>query len=106
MTLTKDDLQAIRDIISEENKEIRESQGALEKGQAQLQKDVDELKQSVDHVRGSVVIIENIHGKKIESIYDGFQDVQRNLIRLSPLEEKIENHDDRIWALEMVAKAN
>ena len=110
MSLTKEDLRAIGALISNRLDEkltpINERLDTVDKRLDTMQADIAELKYGVDHVRGSVVVIENEHGRKINSIYEGYMDTQRKTDRIQPLEETVEDHDARIWALEQVVKAN
>lgn len=76
-----------------------------------IQSDIQELKQGqaelredVDLVRRSVVVIENEHGKMLGAIYDGYLDHQRKIEHIEPLENKVDEHEIRIWTLEEAVK--
>ena len=78
--------------------------GSLEQGQAKLEQGQSKLEQDVAFVRQTVAKIEISHGNQIGIIYDNTKLALEKLDRLEPLEEKVENHDDRIWALEQERK--
>ena len=71
----------------------------------QINKRLDTLEEDVTSIRGSVIVIENEHGQMIQALYDAVLGNIGKLSKLEPLELKVENHEDRIFALELAAKA-
>ena len=106
MALTKEDLQAIGELMDSKLEPINQRLDTVQGDIVELKSDVVEMKKDISRINGSVAVIEVEHGKKITSIYDGYKDVIRNTARIRPLEKKVQNHSDRIFVLEQVAKAN
>lgn len=76
---------------------VEQGQSKLERGQAELKDDISGLKagqakleDDVTLVRGSVVVIENEHGKKLESLWDGHISIQETLGDHSVVLKRIE----------------
>jgi len=95
MALTKEDLQAIGDLID----------GKL----APMRADIVELRDNLDAIRNSVVIIELEQLPRIAAALEGVMiSTEKNAIqdkRISVLENTVEDHDDRIFVLEQAVKA-
>jgi len=106
MALTKEDLQAIRDLMREE---ITAETGPIKADIAELKADNVELKADQAVIRKSQLKVELEQFPKIKAALDGM-DVGKDKNfeqdrRLVILEDKVESHDDRIISLELAAKA-
>ena len=102
--------------ILTELKNVREIQSVMAQGQANLERnidtlksdvnalksDVDVLKYDVEQIHHSVTVIENVHGNKIDAFLDGMKGIQERFDRQDRLERRVEQHDERIFALEQV----
>ncbi|MCL2488085.1 MAG: hypothetical protein FWE80_05310 [Oscillospiraceae bacterium] len=69
---------------------------------APIQDDISGLKRELEHVRHSVVVIENVHGEKIDALLDGMAGIRERFDRQDKLELHVREHDERIFALEQV----
>ncbi|NLW79761.1 MAG: hypothetical protein GXY32_10180 [Ruminococcaceae bacterium] len=89
MALTKEDLQAIREMMQEENADIRA--------------DIQNLNKGMKKLNETVAKIEVSHGQKLSALYDAHVDTMRNATTIKELDAKVENHSHRIFALEQAA---
>ena len=64
------------------------------------------LKSEVESIKDSVWVIENEHGMKINALYDAHMNTAKGIRLVGSLEEKVDDHESRIWALEQAVKAN
>jgi len=65
----------------------------------------DALQAEIRRVSQSVAVIEVEHGDKLKIINEGVQTIMIDNERLEVHEDKLDDHDNRIWALEQNAKA-
>ncbi|MDR1891583.1 MAG: hemolysin XhlA family protein [Oscillospiraceae bacterium] len=69
-----------------------------------MDKRLSKVEEDVSFVRGQLVIIENVHLKKLNFISEGISGWQERNRQIDKHESKLENHGNRIWALEQVVK--
>ena len=73
---------------------LKQETAALRKDITILQEDVSGLKQESQFIKGVVVRIENVHGKKLDALFDGYSSnfdvISRYTPRLSALESKMD----------------
>ena len=93
ITGMKSEITGIKSEITEMKSDISE-----------MKSDIAELQRRTDQHHNSLVLIENDHARKLNVIYEAYADDQRNVKQIEPLKRKVDNHDDRIWALEQFAK--
>lgn len=81
----------------------------LEQGQNAMQSDISEMKTSVDNLEGRVAALQKDithHNHYVEpllkSVKEGLEGWQERNRQIDRLEEKVDKHDDRIWALEQL----
>ena len=102
MALTKEDLQAIRELMREENAPIKADI-------AGLKANVTELEEGMQTVKTALVRIEIEQFPRITAALDGIVGgIEKNVEqdrRISFLENKVENYGNRIKTLEYIAKA-
>ena len=67
-----------------------------------LESEVGELKSDMGSLRHSVMVIENEHGHALKALLAGMAGIQERFDRQDRIEQRIENHDERIFALEQV----
>lgn len=91
MALTKENLQAIAELMNEA------IDSKLDARLESIQSDIRKLNQTVAK-------IEVDHGKKLTALFDAHVDNVRHASTLEELDAKAEDHDHRIWALEQAAK--
>ena len=65
----------------------------LAEGQIRLEKELSELKETVARIDNTVIRIENDHGKKLDALFDGYQ---QNASKLQRIEEKVQQQDEFI----------
>ncbi|MCL2034268.1 MAG: hypothetical protein FWG94_06005 [Oscillospiraceae bacterium] len=126
MALTKEDLQAIQGLLQPIHNRLDKVDSRLDKMDSRLdkveqgQKDLtenliafgktlDSFEESIETVRLSQMNVEMILTPKIKAAEDGYTNVreknQEQDLRLTVLENKAENHGDRILAIEYALKA-
>jgi cell division protein FtsB len=123
MALTKEDLQAIRDMMKEELEpmkasitklesdvsDLKQGQANLEQGQASMKADIADLKLGQQVIRESQLNVETVWLPKIGAAIDGFFSNRDNRNELEDrvvfLEKKADIHDTRLFALERDIKA-
>jgi len=102
--------------VKESQRDLKESQAVMERSLKEVRSDQQMLalhfdkmdrqqavmESELDTIRHSVVVIENVHGKKIDAIFDGMAGIQERFDRQDRLEQRVENHGERIFALEQV----
>lgn len=69
-----------------------------------MQADIADLKEDVRKIDETTVSIEVEHGRKISGLYDSVVGTGEKFTRLDTVENKVANHDHRIWALEQAVK--
>ncbi len=97
MALTKEDLQAIAQIVKAETGPINQRLDTMQADIVTLQGEMRKLNQTVAR-------IENDHGKKIDMLYDAHVDTMRNVATIKTLHDKVDDHDHRLFALELAVK--
>lgn len=69
-----------------------------------MKKDIKELKEDVDTMNRNIIIIEDDTSNKIPALFDGYsfhqQHIEEHDKRIDTLEIKVDNHSNRLWALE------
>ena len=65
----------------------------LESRQSKLEADISILKEDVDFVRGTVTRMEIEHGKKLEALFDGYQQLYDSV---ADLNRRVSLHDEII----------
>ena len=115
MALTKEDLQAIAELtkaaVKEEIEPINSRLDALEPRLNALEPRLDALEQgqknleeTLEAVKISQMRFEMVHLPKIQAALDGVVGANEKLHKVEKLDSKVENHDNRILALEQVIK--
>ena len=119
MALTKEDLQAIGELMDDKLEKslkpintrldkLEQGQKALEQGQKHLEESVENVKESLQVVRKSQMTVELELTPKIKAAFDGFTNAKEKNEqqdgRIAYLEQKTDNHDIRIFALEQAVK--
>jgi len=97
MALTKEDLQAIAALMDSKLEPINNRLDTM-------QADIADLKEDVRKIDETTVSIEVEHGRKISGLYDSVVGTGEKFTRLDTVENKVANHDHRIWALEQAVK--
>ena len=109
MALTKDDLQAIREIAREEVQRetapIKADVSNLKADVAELKVDVAELKVEMRAMNQGLAVIESKVLAELQILKEGMTGWQQRNLQIDTLEHRIEDHGHRIWALEEVVKA-
>jgi uncharacterized membrane-anchored protein YhcB (DUF1043 family) len=90
MALTKEDLQAIGELIEQSEQRTNAQLGTM-------QDSIDTLKQDMAHHNHYVEPL-------LKTVSDGIIDLQRNYARFDKLDAEVEDHDNRIFALEQAVK--
>ena len=72
--------------IQAEQRKTNERLENLEDGVAKLEADVSVLKEDVDFVKGTVIRLENVHGKKIDVLFDRY-------MQLTQRADRTDEHD-------------
>jgi len=70
-----------------------------------MQEDINELKAETQKISGSLAVIEVDHGNRLKAIYDAHVDTVRNATTIKELDAKVDDHDNRIFAIEQHLKA-
>ena len=91
--------------INERLDKMEVGQASLQADVASLQADVASLQDDISFVRGTVTVLEHDHGQKLNAIWNGLQGFEESSKRIRRLEDKAEDHGDRIFALEQVVGA-
>ena len=88
---------------------LEQGQKALEQGQNAMQTDISEMKTSIDNLEGRVAALQKDmthHNHYVEpllqSVKEGLDGWQERNRQIDQLEQKVDSHDDRIWALEQL----
>lgn len=95
-SLMDEKLQPIKDDISELKTDIsglKTDVSSLKAGQAKLENDID-------FISGQVVIMENVHGNKLDALFDGYSLLNEKLddhtVRLDRIEEKVDRLESTV----------
>ncbi len=109
MSTRQDRTETLLEQLQQGQKALEQGQKALEQGQNAMQADISEMKTSVDNLEGRVAALQKDmthHNHYVEPLLksvkeglDGWQERNRQIDRL---EQKVDSHDDRIWALEQL----
>ncbi|MCL2539479.1 MAG: hypothetical protein FWE66_03990 [Oscillospiraceae bacterium] len=91
-------LLSILETIQGDIKSIDARLSGVEHNQSEMYEEIRGLSQTVAK-------IEVEHGNKLSALYDAHIDTVRNATTIKELDAKIEDHDNRIWALEQKVKA-
>jgi len=97
MALTKEDLQAIAALMDSKLEPINNRLDTM-------QADIADLKEDVRKIDETTVSIEVEHGRKISGLYDSVVGTGEKFTRLDTVENKVDDHGHRIWALEQAVK--
>ena len=111
MSLTKDDLGAIRELMREEidakiepiNQWLDRMDGRLDKVDSRLDKmdaRFDEMDERLLAIRASQIRVESEWYPKINAALEGISVVGSHSDKIAELETKTEDHDIRLYALE------
>ena len=105
MALTKEDLLAIQALLEPINKRLE----SLETSVSGIETDIAGLKTRQESVDEKLLRIELEQFPRINAALDGvassLERIERQGNRISALEDKTEDHDQRIFILEQVAQA-
>lgn len=88
MALTQEDLQAIGALLD------NRLDGAL-----------TPIKEDLKRLNETVAKIENVHGYKLGALFDGQIDYQRKAEEIQNIADTVEEHENRLFALEQTIKA-
>ena len=84
--------------------ELKEDVVELKERVSKLEEDVKELREDYRSMNRTIVLIQEDTSTKIPALFDGYsfhqQHIETNDKRLDALENKVENHSLRLWALE------
>ena len=97
MALTKEDLQAIAALMDSKLEPINNRLDTM-------QADIADLKEDVRKIDETTIRIEVEHGRKISGLYDSVVGTGEKFTRLDTVENKVDDHGHRIWALEQAVK--
>jgi len=97
MALTKEDLQAIAALMDSKLEPINNRLDTM-------QTDIAALKEDVRKIDETTIRIEVEHGRKISGLYDSVVGTGEKFTRLDTVENKVDDHGHRIWALEQAVK--
>lgn len=89
MTLTHEDLLAIRDIMRDE-----------------IKRELDPVKSDLKRLNETVAKIENVHGYKLGVLFDAQIDYNRSTATITGISETVDEHEHRLFALEQAAKVS
>jgi len=94
MALTKEDLQAIAALMDSK----------LAAALGPIRADIADLKEDVRKIDETTIRIEVEHGRKISGLYDSVVGTGEKFTHLDTVENKVDDHGHRIWALEQAVK--
>lgn len=94
-------IEVIKAAVREETAPIHERLDKLEANMA-TKAELSDLQQQITRV---AIFQENTVIKRLDSLADGITGVGQKFARLDRLEDKVEDHSHRIFALESVIKA-
>lgn len=83
MALTHEDLLALRDIVRNE-----------------IRQETRPIKENLNRLNGTVAQIENIHGYKLGVLFDAQIDSNRKFAVIQEMNETVDEHGNRLFALE------
>jgi chromosome segregation ATPase len=120
VALTKDDLQAIGELMDDKLEPINarlenveQEIGGLNQRIEHVEQEIGGITQRLDHVEQdvrrinqSVAVLEKDLTFKVNIVYENIVDINNRNQKIDRIEEKQENHEDRIWALEQTVKAS
>lgn len=90
--------------LEERVTKLEEDVKELKEDVKKLKDDVKELKESHINMNRNIILIQEDTSTKIPALFDGYsfhqQHIEQNDKRLDFLEDKVENHSIRLWALE------
>lgn len=100
MALTKDDLQAISELMDAKLDPINSRLDSLEAGQAAIK---EEMRKGFETVHGDIGDLYENHDKHMAIISEGLGHLNERYAQLDQVEQTVDNHDARIFALEQKA---
>ncbi|NMA85099.1 MAG: hypothetical protein GX962_14695 [Epulopiscium sp.] len=66
----------------------------MQEGFKQVNKRIDDIESEISGVKKVVINIENDHGKKLDSLFDGYKQTYE---KLTHIEDEVSKHDEIIY---------
>jgi chromosome segregation ATPase len=101
-----DKLEQRLDKLEQRFDKLEQRVAKLEQGQARLEQELAETRNDVRRLNQSVAVLESDLTFKVNIVYENVVGIINRDKKIDKLENLIENHDDRIFALEQFAKAS
>jgi uncharacterized protein YlaN (UPF0358 family) len=86
--------------------EIKQGQAELTRRMDNSERAQDEMRQDIRRINQSVAVLETDLTFKVNVVYENIVDINERNRKIDRLEKTQEDHHDRIWALEQLAKAS
>jgi uncharacterized protein YdcH (DUF465 family) len=108
MALTKEDLQAIEQVFDKKMDEklgpINTRLDTMDARQDTMNTRLDTMRDSIDTLKQDMAHHNHYVEPLLKTVSDGIIDLQRNYARFDKLDAEVEDHDNRIFALEQAVK--
>ena len=100
----KELLQAISDMMDNKLDPIKADIADLRQGQAEMKQEQAEMKQDIRKLNQSIAVTESKVLHELKVLNEGLTGWQERNSQIDRLESELEEHDNRIWALEQTVK--